>query len=132
MNSDDTTGWRTFRRRGEVDAVQLEEGWTWTTDDGGEMSAQPGDWRVTDDAGSVRSVAAHVFAKSYARIGPGRYRRVGVFRAREVVGDEVIETLEGPAAAHPGDWVVEGSAGEQWPVPGEKFAQSYEEIDAVG
>jgi len=122
-------GWRSFRRRGEVDAVRVAETWTWTTDDGNPMTAQPGDWRVVDDSGAVRSVAAEVFDESYREIAPGRYRRIGVFRARQVLVEEQIDTKENPATAHPGDWVVEGVKGEQWPVPADQFARTYEEIN---
>ncbi len=95
------------------------------------MIAEPGDWKVSDAAG-VRSVAADVFDRSYVQVSPGRYRRTGVFRARRVEAEETIATLEGEALAHPGDWVVEGAAGEQWPVPAEHFAYSYEEIGDAG
>lgn len=108
----------------------MSEAWTWTTDSGEVMTAQPGDWKVRDAAG-VRSVAAGVFERSYQSVGPGRYRRTGVFRARRAIQDEVVETLEGQAVVHPGDWVVEGAGGEQWPVPAEHFARSYEEIGEV-
>lgn len=112
--------------------MQVDESWAWHTDTGDEMTAAAGDWRVQDDAGSTRSVAADVFRKSYEQIGPGRYRRIGVFRARKVLHREVIGTLEGNVDAHPGDWVVEGAGGEQWPVPASKFAETYEELEGSG
>lgn len=124
--------WRSFHRRGEVDAVQIDQQWTWTTDDGDTMTAEPGDWKVTDDSGAVRSVAADVFARSYREIGAGRYARTGMFRARQATAEETIDTLEGTATAHPGDWIVEGVSGEQWPVPRAQFERSYEEIGRAG
>ncbi len=42
---------------------------------------------------------------------------------------ETIQTLEGPVGAAPGDYVLTGSVGEQWPVKPDKFAQRYD-IDA--
>ncbi|WP_267618288.1 hypothetical protein [Gordonia bronchialis] len=124
----DSHRWRVFQRRGEVAAERIVDTWTWTTDDGDVMTARPGDWRVSDDAGSVRSVAAEVFDASYEQVGPGRYRRIGMFRARQATHEEVISTGEGNTTAHAGDWVVEGSAGEQWPVPSAKFDATYEEV----
>ena len=39
-------------------------------------------------------------------------------------------TLEGPATAFEGDWVVRGADGEEWPVPAREFAERYAEPDA--
>lgn len=42
----------------------------------------------------------------------------GVFR---------IETLEGPMAANPGDWVIQGVKGEFYPCKPDIFAATYDE-----
>jgi hypothetical protein len=38
----------------------------------------------------------------------------------------LVQTLEGPQVAHPGDWIMQGVAGELWPVPHEKARQKYQ------
>jgi hypothetical protein len=124
MSSNDE--WRRYRRRGEVTAEKREHGWTWQTATGEVMSAQPGDWAVTDDSGSDRSVAADVFESMHEQVAENRYRRSGTVLARQATQEEVISTLEGDVVANAGDWIVQGSQGEQWPVPDEQFRSSYE------
>ena len=118
--------WHSYRRHGEVTAEQRQVGWTWTMSTGEVMRAQPGDWAVIDDGGNERSVAAAVFAATHERVGPGRYRRSGTVRARPAVAGEVIATLEGDVVAKAGDWIIEGSQGEQWPVPEPQFRKTYD------
>ena len=57
---------------------------------------------------------------------PARYRRIGIVEARRATEEEVVESREGDGTAKPGDWVVRGSEGEQWPVSAEKFRIGYE------
>ena len=118
--------WRHFRRRGTVTAEQRDQSWTWTTDSGEEMVAERGDWAVTDQSGRLRSVAAAVFPATHEKIGPNQYRRTGVVRARPAVTGELIDTREGQSVAPAGSWIVEGTAGECWPVPREQFEETYE------
>jgi hypothetical protein len=89
------------------------------------MVAKPGDWAVTDQFGKLRSVAAAVFPATHEKIGPNRYRRVGIVRARLAVAGEIIATSEGQSVAPPESWIVEGTGGERWPVPGRQFAETY-------
>ncbi|MDQ2636219.1 MAG: hypothetical protein M3Y83_04995, partial [Actinomycetota bacterium] len=49
-----------------------------------------------------------------------------IVQARPAEGDETVDTLEGPARAADGDWVVQGERGEQWVVPGEEFTRRYD------
>lgn len=37
----------------------------------------------------------------------------------------VIKTLEGKMKANPGDWIITGIEGEQWPVKKEIFEKTY-------
>ncbi|HEY7053284.1 MAG TPA: hypothetical protein VH496_14295 [Mycobacterium sp.] len=126
MSSD--ARWQCYRRLGEVTAEKREDAWTWRTKSGEVMSAQPGDWAVTDDAGSERSVAAGVFESTHEKVAKDRYRRSGTVWARRAARREVVATLEGDVIANPGDWVVRGAQGEQWPVPDAQFRASYEAI----
>lgn len=122
------TDWRRFRRVGEVTAEQRHRAWVWTTETGDQMQAQPGDWAVIDDSGQERSITPESFTASYELIERNRYRRKGVFRARQAQVQETISTDEGDAVAQAGDWIVEGVHGEIWPVPKERFEATYQEL----
>ena len=39
---------------------------------------------------------------------------------------EVVQTKEGPVNANPGDAIMTGTKGENWPIPAEKFKQTYD------
>lgn len=118
--------WRRYVRRGEVTAVKRMHERSWMTAGGETMIARPGDWDVVDDLGDVRSVAAGIFEATHEQVGPSRYRRCGTVMARPSLVGEVVTTLEGEVTARLGDWIVEGSRGERWPVPASKFRSAYE------
>jgi hypothetical protein len=42
-----------------------------------------------------------------------------------------VTTLEGPLSALAGDWIVNGTAGELWPVREDIFARTYEPAETV-
>jgi hypothetical protein len=50
-------------------------------------------------------------------------------RFRVAPEDETIETKEGPVNAKAGDAVMTGTEGEQWPIPREKFEQTYDILE---
>ncbi|OBI49234.1 RyR domain-containing protein [Mycobacterium sp. E796] len=119
--------WQSFTRSGTVTAEQRSTPWTWTSDSGHTMRADAGDWAVQDD-GKVWSVRDDIFRDTYEPAGDGRWRRKGRVLARPAQAGETVNTLEGAATAAEGDWIVRGSNGEQWPVPGEEFARRYTEV----
>lgn len=121
--------WQSFTRIGTVAAEQRNAPWTWTSDSGHTMRADAGDWAVRED-GKTWSVRDDIFRDTYEPAGDGQWQRKGRVQARPAYPGETVNTLEGPAAAAEGDWVVRGSTGEQWPVPGEEFARRYTEICA--
>jgi hypothetical protein len=121
-----TPGWRRYRRTGIVTARQRGQAWTWTSRSGDTMHAEPGDWAVHDEEGNSWSVRDDIFRETYQHAGEDRWRRMGFVLARPARGAETIETLEGPAGAAEGDWIVRGENGEQWPVPAGQFAQRYQ------
>lgn len=123
-----TESWTRFRRVGEVRAERRTVAWQWTTTSGETMQANAGDWSVSDSHGHEWSVADAFFDATYEKTTDDRYRRLGTVRARPAVAGEVVQTLEGDAEARAGEWVVEGSAGEQWPVPGDQFRERYEQL----
>jgi len=119
--------WQTFTRVGTVTAEQRSTPWTWKSDSGHTMRAAAGDWAV--QAGDkIWSVRDDIFQATYEPAVDGQWRRKGRVQARPASAGEMVNTLEGPAAAAEGDWVVRGADGEQWPVPAAEFAQRYAEF----
>ncbi|WP_210085458.1 hypothetical protein [Mycobacterium sp. OAE908] len=118
--------WRRYRRVGVVTAEQRSQPWTWTSDSGHEMRAGAGDWLVQDDGGRSWSVRDDIFRATYQRVDDKHWRRAGFVAARPARDGEVVDTLEGTAAAGPGGWIVRGEGGERWPVSAEEFGRRYE------
>ena len=108
-----------FRRIGTVRARRLQARRLWTRRSGDELHGNAGDWRVVDDAGDERTVHDMAFRDSHEPLGGEFWQRTGTFRAWQVTEALVLRTMEGRAVAEPGDWVVEGSRGERWPVTDE-------------
>lgn len=50
-------------------------------------------------------------------------------KAYQVDKKTKIDTLEGSLYAQPGDWVITGVEGEQWPVKKEIFEKTYKVIE---
>jgi len=48
---------------------------------------------------------------------------------RIAVEPETIKTLEGPVQAPAGAYIMTGTKGENWPIPADKFKQTYDIID---
>jgi hypothetical protein len=122
--------WVRFRRRGEVAAVRRNEPWTWTTSDGTVMHGAAGDWEVTDEDGTTRSITPSIFEKTHEPVDGGRWRRVGEIRGRKARPGEVVHSLEGDQTARLGQWVLRGVEDEEWLVPAEHLEGSYERVDA--
>lgn len=118
--------WQRYRRTGVVTARQLEAPWSWTTQSGAEMKAAAGDWTVSDAGGNSWAVADDIFRTTHEHVGGDQWRRTGFVRARRARAGEVIVSREGRETATTGDWVLEGSAGEQWVVPGDEFVRRYD------
>ena len=119
---------REFRRVGEVTARRLYEDHAWVTSRGDHMQGRAGDWVVESPDGGQRTVKHDEFLTLYEPISRARWRRTGTVMAREVVTRVTVSTLEGPASAEPGDWIVTAPDGSSWPVPDEVFRKSYEPV----
>lgn len=115
-----------FERIGLVRAIQLTEPLAWRSHAGEEMRGAPGDWRVTDEAGNVRTIGDREFRASHALVSGDRWRRVGSYLAWQASEEVAIRTREGRATARAGDWVIEAPSGERWPVEREQFTWSYQ------
>jgi hypothetical protein len=115
-----------FQRVGTVRAKRLTSRRWWTRRSGDRLIGDAGDWWVLDGNGEERSVRDMVFQASHERVGNGRWRRTGTYRAWQVSEALVLRTMEGRARAQPGDWVVEGHQGERWPVTNDQFRRTYQ------
>ncbi|OBZ18282.1 hypothetical protein A8L34_01470 [Bacillus sp. FJAT-27264] len=49
-----------------------------------------------------------------------------VVEAYQAVSEMIIQTLEGPLRAEPGDWIITGVKGEQYPCKPDVFDRTYE------
>ncbi len=120
--------WQPVARRGEVRARRLDQDWRWQTGSGAWLQARAGDYRVSNGQGGDWSVVAAIFAATYTHIEGDRWRRTGEVQAQPAVAGELVVSLEGPATAAEGDWVIRGAAGEQWLTSAEHFTASYERV----
>lgn len=51
-----------------------------------------------------------------------------VIEAYQTQEEQIIETLEGPLRAAPGDWIITGLRGEQYPCKPDIFEKTYEPV----
>lgn len=52
-----------------------------------------------------------------------------VVEAYQTKEEMIIQTLEGPLRAAPGDWIVTGIRGEQYPCKPDVFEKTYEPVN---
>lgn len=52
-----------------------------------------------------------------------------IIEAYQVDKEMIIHTLEGPLRAAPGDWIITGVNGEQYPCKPDIFEKTYEPVD---
>lgn len=118
-----------YRRTGVVTATRLTDSLTWTTSAGDVLTGRSGDWLVVTRDGGERTVQDPQFRSSYEQLEGDLWQRVGTVTAARVREEHVVETLEGPATARVGDWLVTAPDGTRWPVPDPVFRNSYEPVD---
>jgi hypothetical protein len=118
-------GAKSFERTGIVLARRMTAPLRWSLSSREQMLGNAGDWRVVDSTGALRTVTDPEFRSSHEPLGHGRWRRTGIFTAWQVSEEVVVRTREGNATARPGEWVIEGSAGERWPIGDDQFQASY-------
>ena len=51
------------------------------------------------------------------------------FRKKPTDEEMIIQTLEGPLRAAPGDWIITGIRGEQYPCKPDVFEKTYEPVN---
>lgn len=107
------------------------EGETHVETEGGVLVARGGaDYIVQYEDGARAIVRDDIFQRTYTSIGGGVFEKHTEIVLNYFVldRDAVVETLEGDQHAKRGDWVVEGVAGELWPVPRAKAREKYDRL----
>jgi hypothetical protein len=94
---------------------------------GGEQSCKPGDWLVNNQ-GDTYTIDAETFARTYAEISPGVYKKTAEVWAEVADSAGSIKTLEGETHYQMGDYLVfndeQGSDG--YAISCDKFESLYE------
>jgi hypothetical protein len=52
-----------------------------------------------------------------------------IIEAYQTDREMIIETLEGPLRAEPGDWIITGIKGEQYPCKPDIFEKTYDPVE---
>jgi hypothetical protein len=68
---------------------------------------------------------AHIWTGDLERDIPAAWRDVEAFGVEEETGDLIVPTPQGPSNARVGDYVIEGTEGEFYPVPPSVVAAKY-------
>lgn len=95
----------------------------------GSLLARGGqDFIIEDPKGDHRVVRSDIFERTYEALGEGLYRKRDDVDLRYFTLDRpaLVKTLEGVQEAEPGDWIMQGVAGELWPVPRAEAERKYE------
>lgn len=123
--------WRHVHARGPQPAVRA---WRVEADHQiqtprGSLRARGGEDFIIETAdGDHRVVRSDIFERTYEALGGGLYRKRDDVDLRYFTLDRpaLVKTLEGEQEAQPGDWIMQGVAGELWPVPRAEAERKYE------
>ena len=90
------------------------------------QTCRRGDWLV-DNGGDVYTVNRDSFARTYRRIGPGRYLKITPVWAERADAAGKVSTKEGVTHYRAGDYLVfnEKSGGDAYAVTARKFHKMY-------
>jgi hypothetical protein len=90
------------------------------------QTCRRGDWLV-DNGGDVYTVNRESFARTYRRIGPGRYLKITPVWAERAAAAGKVPTKEGVTHYRAGDYLVfnEKSGGDAYAVTATKFHKMY-------
>ncbi|MEZ6022815.1 MAG: hypothetical protein R3C16_05250 [Hyphomonadaceae bacterium] len=97
----------------------------------GKLRARKGqDVIVHHPDGQCSVIRGDIFARTYEPVGGGLYRKRTdvVLRYFTLNRHVLVETLEGPQHAAPGDWIMQGVTGELWPVPRDRAQEKYQPV----
>lgn len=95
----------------------------------GELKARGGeDFIISYGPEDNAVISREIFEATYEPAGEGLYRKRTdvVFRYFTLPYACIVETREGPQRAQPGDWIMQGVAGEIWPIPAGKAEAKYD------
>jgi hypothetical protein len=124
--------WRRIRPRGaECVRAHIAEADHVIISGHGTLHASAGDDVIVKHEDGERAVVRRdIFDRTYESIGGGLYRKREdvVLRYFTLNRPALIETMEGPQRAEAGDWIIEGVAGELWPVARAKALEKYEPL----
>ena len=86
------------------------------------------DYVLAHDPGEHSVVRRDIFEAMYESLGGGLYRKRTdvILRYFTLNRHVIVQTLEGPQAAQPGDWIMLGLKGELWPVSPDKAREKYQ------
>lgn len=96
---------------------------------GAMQTGKPGDWLVESD-GSVHTVDAHSFARTYRQVGPGRYEKHTTVWAEPAARAGWIRTLEGETHYEAGDYLVwnDAQGSDGYAIQRARFEELYEPL----
>lgn len=79
--------------------------------------------------GARAVVRADIFERTYSSLGDGRFEKRADLQLRYFTLPKpvMVRTLEGFQRANAGDWIMQGVAGELWPVSPEQAQRKYED-----
>ena len=125
--------WRAVRPRAQPHPVRawIADGDRRVRGDGGKLHAKAGRDVIVEHGADDRSVVRlDIFERTYEPLGGGLYRKRDDVTLRYFTLDRpaIVETLEGPQEARPGDWIMQGVAGELWPVPADRALEKYQPV----
>jgi hypothetical protein len=94
---------------------------------GAEQRCKQGDWLV-DNAGDVYTVDGDVFARTYRKVGPGRYVKTTPVWAERADRAGSVRTKEGESHYEKGDYLVYNNedASDGYCISAAKFETMYE------
>jgi hypothetical protein len=95
----------------------------------GVLRARSGqDYVLAHGPGEHSVVRKDIFETMYEPLGGGLFRKRTdlIFRYFTLKRRVVVQTLEGPQPARPGDWIMQGVKGELWPISPDKAREKYE------
>jgi hypothetical protein len=94
---------------------------------GARQVAKRGDWLV-DNGGEIYTVDARSFARTYRKVGPGRFVKKAPVWAEVAVAAGSVATKEGSTRYRRGDYIVynERRGGDAYAVSAARFKAMYE------
>jgi hypothetical protein len=94
---------------------------------GARQRASRGDWLVDND-GEVYTVEARSFARTYRKVGPGRYVKKAPVWAEVATQAGSIATKEGSSRYRRGDYLVynQRNGADGYAVPAARFRKMYQ------